>query len=316
MSLKKIISEELLFEGRIDNAKKFVIQDFKNLLVPPSVKNGSRMPLWFNYLVENDPSGNQKYLMWALKQIKKHKTSFNPFGDYGYLEEQLVKTINEFHDLNEKLTPENIKKTINWTATSNPQTFSVVMGNVYDRYSVDDLNVILKNPKDINSYNDYFLLLSILNAIQEVPSKSDIKKEALRIFEDPSLLVIYPSTWRSSCYYGSNTRWCTSERNSDTHFSKHQTKVSSLFYFIPKERRNFDVGGYFADYGDEEYDLSKFALFIGSSGNMIFYDASDTEIDYNTMYDIISVSFSSGFLTSFKKGIEDCLSFHKSKRQN
>lgn len=315
MRLKKIIKEELLFENRLDDAKKFVIQDFKNDLVPPSRKEGQIMPMWFEYLVENDPSGNQKYLMWALKQIKKQRYKFHPFGEYGYLEEKLIKAITDFHDLQNKLTPDNIKKTVNWSPVSDPQTFSVVMGNVYDRYSSEDLKNILKNPKDINSYINYELLLAILNAIQEVPSKSDVKKEAIKILENDYWLVVYPSTWRTSCFYGANTRWCTSERGSDNNFNKYQTKTSSLFYFIPKKKIISDVSDYFSDYSDEtDYDLSKIALFISTPGNLTFFDASDEDIsDYDTILELIGVNYGGESVGAFDEGVEACELFHKQK---
>ena len=319
MNLKKIISEQLISENRLEDAKNFVTQDFKDALIPPSRKEGQVMPMWFQYLVENDPSKNQKYLMWALKQIKKERHKFQPFGDYGYLEEKLVRAITEFHDLQHKLTPENIKKTVNWTATSDPQSFSVVMSNVYDRYDIKDLNTILKNPKDINSYNNYELLLSILNAIQDIPSKSDVKKEAIKIIDNDYWLVVYPSTWRTSCFYGSNTRWCTTEKSSDVNFNKYQTKTSSLFYFIPKKQFSFNVTNYFSDYLDEvEYDLSKIALFISTSGNLTFFDASDDDIDSEVMEELIGMNYGGEPLGAFDEAVTACELFHikKTRKEN
>jgi len=313
MNLRKIISKQIILEGRIEDAQSFVLQDFKDSLIPQSRKEGQTMPMWFQYLVENDPSGNQKYLMWVLKQIKKHRTSFFPFGDYNYLEEQLVKVINEFHDLQSKLTADNIKKVVNWKAVSNPSTFTVVMDDIYNRYDIKKLNTILENPTDINSYDDYDLLLAILNAVQEIPSKSDIKKESIKLVNNDYWLVVYPSTWRTSCFYGANTRWCTTTRENDVNFNKYQTKISSLFYFIPKKRPNFDVANYFVDYVDDEYDLSKIALFISASGEMTFFDASDAEISYEVVNYFIGKVLGGEFVGAFEEAIEECESFHDLK---
>ena len=90
MNVKKIILEQILSEGRLEDAKSFVTKDFQDLLIPQSYKEGKRIPEWLQELIDKDPSGNQKYLMWVLKQIKKHRTSFTPFGDYNYLEESLL----------------------------------------------------------------------------------------------------------------------------------------------------------------------------------------------------------------------------------
>ena len=313
MNLKKIISEQILLEGRIEDAQSFVLQDFKDSLIPQSRKEGQVMPMWFQYLVENDPSGSQKYLMWALKQIKKYKNKFTPFGDYGYLDEQLVKVITDFHDLQSKLTADNIKKVVTWKAISSPSTFTVVMDNVYNRYDIKKLNTILENPTDINSYDDYELLLAILNAVQEIPSKSDIKKESIKLVNNDYWLVVYPSTWRTSCFYGANTRWCTTTRESDVNFNKYQTESSSLFYFIPKKRPDFDVADYFIDYIDEEYDLSKIALFISASGEMTFFDASDAELSYEVIEELIGRVLGGAFMGEFEVAVEKCESFHNLK---
>lgn len=304
-----------MFENRIDDAKNFIIKDFKNDLIPDSRKEGKVLPIWFLYLIENDPSGNQKYLMWMLKQIKKYKTRFQPFGDYGYLEEQLIKTVNDFHDLQDKLTADNIRTSVNWSAISNPQTFTVVMGNVFDRYPMGELIEILKNPKDIESYKDYNLLAGILNAVQEIPSKSEIKKEGIRL-DNEDWIIIYPTTWRVSCFYGASTRWCTAERGSDVNFNKYQTKTSSLFYLIPKKAPKFDIPGYFTDYQDDEYDLSKIALFISSEGNQVFYDASDADIQPDVMEELIGITFGGEYTGSFEDAVNICEEFHKKKVKN
>jgi len=312
IGLKRIVLEQLIFENRIDDAKNFVIKDFKNTLIPPSRKEGEVMPMWFQYLVENDPSGNQKYLMWVLKQIKKNRGTFVPFGDYGYFEEQLVKIINDFHDLQNILTAENIKTVINWKAISRPETFTVVMDDVFNRYPMKYLDEILKKPKDIDSYKDYNLLGSILNAIQEIASKTEIKKEGIRLDTD-DWIIVYPTTWRVSCFYGAGTRWCTTERSSDVNFNKHQTKTSSLFYIIPKKTPKFDVADYFTDYQDDEYDLSKIALHITTAGNHVFYDASDADIEPDVMENLIGITFGGEYTGSFEEAVNICQEFHEKK---
>ena len=63
-----LTEEQLLAEGRLDDAKK----KFKNVDSD-----------WIDRISERDPSGNNKYLMWAVKQfekisepwVKKHRDS-------------------------------------------------------------------------------------------------------------------------------------------------------------------------------------------------------------------------------------------------
>jgi len=110
MGIRKIISEQILLEGRIEDAKSFVAKDFQDLLIPQSYKEGKRIPEWLQELIDHDPSGNQKYLMWALKEIKKTSGKFHPFNVASMLIENLITGITNFHKLQDKLTKENIDK--------------------------------------------------------------------------------------------------------------------------------------------------------------------------------------------------------------
>lgn len=325
MVIKKIILEQILSEGRLEDAKSFVVKDFQDLLIPQSYKEGKRTPEWLQTLINNDPSGNQKYLMWMLKQIKKTSGKFHPFiataifaGVSSMLIDNLITGITNFHELQNKLTKENIDKVITWKAVANPKEFSISYGTptpyVKFRYPIAYLEEIMKNPKDINSYEDYTLLFEITNAIKQLPSKGDIKKESIKLMDNDYWLVIIPLTHRSSCSYGAGTRWCTTAKM-DTQFNKYQSNTSSLAYFIPKSEPN--NSSYFTndsgDNFDEDYDVSKIALHINIEDDLIFYDASDGEIDFYDVYDAVKNVFGLESAESFEFGISKVKEYHKSK---
>lgn len=326
MGIKKIISEQILLEGRIEDAKSFVTKDFQDLLIPQSYKEGKRIPQWFQELVDSDPSGNQKYLMWALKEIKINVSKFHPFLISTTLIENIITSINNFHELQDKLTKENIDKVVAWSAISNPKEFSISYGAqsryVKSRHQTSYLEKIMKNPKDINSYHDHYLLFELTNAIKQLPSKGDIKKESIKLMDNDYWLVIVPLTHRSSCSYGAGTRWCTTEKM-DVQFNKYQSNISSLAYFIPKTESIKDNSDYFLDYWsnyfsyinslDEEYDVSKIALHINIEDDLIFYDASDGEIDFYDVYDVVKNVFGLESAESFEVGISKVKEYHKSK---
>jgi hypothetical protein len=317
MSIKKIILEQILLEGRVEDAKAFVTKDFQDLLVPQSYKDGTRTPEWLQTLIDNDPSGNQKYLMWALKEVKKTSGRFNPFNIANVLIDHLVKGITNFHELQNKLTRENIDKVVSWKAVSNPSEFSISYGlpSPYFkfRYPITYLEKILKNPKDINSYEDHYLLFEITNALKQIPSKVDVKKEGLKLMDNDYWTLITPLTHRASCTYGSGTRWCTTSNRDDTQFNKYQSTTSSLFYFIPKTKSIKDVSDYFLDYLDEEYDMSKVALNINIDGGMVFYDASDGEIDSHNISDMVKEVFGLESAKAFWSGVLKAEDYHKEK---
>jgi hypothetical protein len=316
MLVRKIISEQILSEGRLEDAKSFVIKDFQDLLIPQSYKEGKRMPEWFQELVDSDPSGNQKYLMWALKEVKKSTGKFHPFNYASMLIEMLITGINNFHNLQNKLTKENIDKVVTWKAVPKPSEFSISYGTPSPyfkfRYPIAELESIMKNPKDINSYYDHYLLFEITNAIKQLPSKGDIKKESVKLMDNDYWLVIVPITHRSSCTYGAGTRWCTTAKE-DVQFNRYQSSTSSLFYFIPKTKPLKDNSDYFLDYLDEEYDMSKIALHINVDGDLIFYDASDGEIGFYDNFEMIKEVYGLESAQSFWSGVMRAEDYHKEK---
>lgn len=316
MSIRKVISEQILLEGRIDDAKSFVVRDFQDLLIPQSYKEGKRMPEWFQELVNRDPSGNQKYLMWALKEIKKTTGKFHPFNIANMLIENLITGITNFHNLQNKLTKENIDKVVSWSTISNPKEFSISYGTPSPyfkfRYPISYLEGIMKNPKDINSYNDHYLLFEITSAIKQLPSKGDIKKESIKLMDNDYWLVIIPMSHRASCSYGGGTRWCTTAKE-DVQFNRYQTKTSSLFYFIPKTKITKDISDYFLDYLDEEFDMSKIALHINVDGDMIFYSADDNEIDSANVSNMIKEIYGLESSQAFWSGVVRAEDYHKEK---
>jgi hypothetical protein len=316
VNLKKIISEQILLEGRIDDAKSFVIQDFQDALIPQSYKDGRKMSQWFQDLVNSDPSGNQKYLMWALKEIKKTTGKFHPFTVASMLIDNLITGITNFHNLQNRLTQENIDKVISWKAVANPTEFSISYGAPSPyfkfRYPVKDLESIMRNPKDINSYHDHYLLFEITNAIKQLPTKGDIKKESVKFLDNEYWLGIIPTTHRSSCAYGAGTRWCTTAKQ-DTQFNRYQSNVSSLFYFLPKTKPLKDISDYFLDHLDEEYDMSKIALHMNVDGDMIFYSADDAEIDSYNVSNMVKEIYGLESAQAFGSGVMKAEDYHKEK---
>jgi hypothetical protein len=316
MLVRKIISEQILLEGRVEDAKSFVIKDFQDLLIPQSYKEGKKIPEWFQELVNSDPSGNQKYLMWALKEIKKATGKFHPFNYASMLIENLITGITNFHNLQNKLTKENIDKVVAWSAISNPKEFSISYGTPSPyfkfRYPIAELESIMKNPKDINSYYDHYLLFEITNAIKQLPSKGDIKKESIKLMDNDYWLVIVPITHRSSCTYGAGTRWCTTAKE-DVQFNRYQSNTSSLFYFIPKTKPIKNTSDYFLDYLDEEFDMSKVALHMNVESDLIFYDASDGEIDSHNISDMVKDVYGLESAQSFWSGVMRAEDYHKEK---
>ena len=318
MNIRKIILEEVILEGRIDDAKALLLQDFKDQLIPLSFREGKRVPEWFEDLIGLDPSGNQKYLMWALKQIRGNG-KFHPYLVNHFVLNAVSDGIDMFHELQNKLTPEIIQKVTSWKAGD--KTFNVLGStrSSYGRsnYPIKMLERIMKSPKDINSYDDSFLLFDLMEAIKKLPSKSDIKKEGIKLLDNEYWSVIVPLTYRASCAYGAGTRWCTTAKEGPAQFDRYQTRISSLFYFIPKTELSDSehLDGHFLDFADigMEVDVSKFALHLNIDQEGIFYDASDDNIEPYDMEYIIRESYGLESWLAFQSGIGRCKDFHTKK---
>jgi len=74
---------------------------------------------------------------------------------------------------------------------------------------------------------------------KEKDKQKDAKKNSDKIYEDRNWLVVRPKTWESSCVYGAGTKWCTTSKESDSHF-KRETDRNFLIYVINKNKTSKD----------------------------------------------------------------------------
>jgi hypothetical protein len=94
------------------------------------------------------------------------------------------------------------------------------------------------------------------------------KKEADKIFENDSLLIIKPKSFQSSCYYGAGTTWCTTMKNTPSYFNDYSSK-GTLYYVILKKV-------------DRDNKFYKMAIFTPKNKNFednsLWYDSHDVRL--------------------------------------
>ena len=240
--------EELLLENRIDDVKKKY----------PEIDS-----ITIEQLASRDPSGNNKYLDWMVKQKK-----------LGPIMPTIIKYVNLFHKNVNKLTKEFFDELIKekkweWMLTDNSP-----IAKIFQK--------IYKSPKDINNYEDFDMTVSILTAADSKLTKSEIKKlEANVLYNSDDLLIMIPKSHRASCYYGAGTKWCTTNKESDNYFNNY-TKKGTLIYVINKkepetnpwyktafliEKENGKVQAY--DAPDHPTDINVAAKKLGSNWEII-----------------------------------------------
>ena len=103
---------------------------------------------------------------------------------------------------------------------------------------VPNIEGIAKSFKDISQYeNPEFIrvLMDIVDSKKtEREKERELKSQAEKLYEDDDVLVIRPKSYAASCYYGANTKWCTTTKGSSGYFEKY-IKSGLLYYFINKK---------------------------------------------------------------------------------
>ena len=145
------------------------------------------------------------------------------------------------------------------TLSSAKQLWDGVEGRAFPK-----LDKAMKAPKDVNSYTLSSLgyILQVLDSqISQKEKERQAKKEVKKIYDKDGVLMVQVLSHNASCYYGSNTKWCTTSSQPD-YFNKY-TKDGQLFYVVDKTNRRQKVavlknkeGFYVFDSADRQHDLS------------------------------------------------------------
>jgi hypothetical protein len=203
---------KVLSENRVDDVRK-KFPDVSSEIV--------------DYFVKNDPSGNQKYLEWLVKAMV-HEPTMQSVEDIldetmqfkspeaGEIAGFLMTLVKKFHEL---------------------LPYMVYNDEVSgEKYGTTDLYQYKFTDSDMIHY-----LGSDLAQAKERKQRKDEEKEAKKgvdkIYEDGNWLVVRPKTWGASCVYGAGTKWCTTSKETDSHF-KRETDRKFLIYVINKSKNS------------------------------------------------------------------------------
>jgi len=201
----------LIVEGRVQDAKK------KYPEVPEEV---------WEVFIQNDPSGNNKYLDFLGRQWKRESAVYGISDKDGNIRhaKQFIVPVIQFHNVVDYLDPLKLQKEL-------------------DSLGYDELRnreAILQNPKDIYTYqsvlNDLFIIARIGEKIKEEKElEKRVKWDVETIYEDKNILIILPKTWEASCAYSANTKWCISAKDYPNNF-KEYSKANYIIFIIDKVR--------------------------------------------------------------------------------
>lgn len=162
---------------------------------------------------------------------------------------------------------------------------------------ISDFNKYGKNLRktDINQYVSFEELEEALVPFKQKEKEKELAGQAEKVYEDDRFLVIVPKTEEASCKYGSNTKWCVTQKGKG-HFETYTRGAQLLFFIIDKKQST-----------DEEF--SKIAVHYTSSGEPTYWDSKDFSLNSKEIR-LLTHSFPEMFNTikSFRdKTIEDPL---------
>ena len=252
--------EQLLIEGRIEDVKKkYPDLDEKGLL---------------DILIDKDPSGNQKYLAWAAKQLAQREDAGKGTADYA------AANIELYHRLRAHIPSEY--KDIN--SIKNLLDLERVASSAYQKKAEKDR----------------------LKAV-EAKYKEEAKENSDVIYKDDDFLVVRPFNQGAACFWGRGSKWCIAATESENWYNKHVGEWGKAFYFIFMKNKNNFMSSDYRQFHKialmyDERDTGSPESGSGSGEFELAFDASNEEMDASEVVDIIAKNlFGHEFLDAYKE---------------
>jgi hypothetical protein len=210
----------IIIEGKTEDAAKRLKQRFQY--------DGP----FIDRILNVDPT-RYKYVDYIAKKLEKIIPELA--GPNGGLNVQQGEALQDlfgtiipwFHANVNRITEDDI-----WTAET---AFRNDMNN---EYLVPNIEGIARSPKDINQYENPQFIKKLMNTIDSKKTQREIEREiktqADKIYEDDDVLVVRPKSHAASCYYGANTKWCTTQTGNPGYFEKY-SKRWKLILFLNKK---------------------------------------------------------------------------------
>lgn len=215
----------IIIEGRKEDVSKRLKQRFEY--------DGS----FIDRMLSVDPTG-YKYVDYIAKQLEKIIPQLaGQKGGLSITQQDAIKDVLSmvipwFHNNVNRITEDDI-----WKAET---IFRERNG------MVPNIEGIAKSFKDIAQYENPEFIRTLMEIVDskktEREKERELKSQAERLYEDDDVLVIRPKSHAASCYYGANTKWCTTTAGSSGYFEKY-IKSGLLYYFI-KKRENVKIALY------------------------------------------------------------------------
>ena len=126
--------------------------------------------------------------------------------------------------------------------------------------SLEDLDDALNDDESYQDQTDRQKLRKTQNAVR----KSDLSKDAEKVYEDSDWEVWIPHTYEASCKLGRGSHWCTASTEDDYYYNYYKNDLGGEYYINinkhnPDEKYQFHFeSGQFMDASDRSIDMADF----------------------------------------------------------
>ena len=114
----------------------------------------------------------------------------------------------------------------------------------------NERNLIEEN--DLTKYKSFEQMIAAMGVAEMKSEEKELETQVIKIHEDGEWLLIRPLTFKSSCKYGANTKWCTTTEHNQEYYNKY-AKRGVLVYCINKKTGYKVAAFYSLDKNEPEF---------------------------------------------------------------
>jgi len=114
----------------------------------------------------------------------------------------------------------------------------------------NERNLIEEN--DLTKYKSFDQMIAAMGVAEMKAEEKELETQVIKIHEDSEWLLIRPLTFKSSCKYGANTKWCTTTEHNQEYFNKYANR-GVLVYCINKKNGYKVAAFYSLDKNEPEF---------------------------------------------------------------
>lgn len=200
-----------------------------------------------------------KFMSILLREGRKEDIKKKYLDKYSEKNLDFVLNISDLQDFNHKYTDWILKTDLPDMDFETYIEVAVDLVKDFDKYQSQ------MQKKDINQYKNIIELESALSPFKHKEELKKLESQVDKVYEDDKFIVVKPKTQEASCKYGSNTKWCVTQRNTD-YFERYTSGNQELYFVIDKKNSTNE-------------NFSKIALHFDSSGTLKYWDSKDEPLD-------------------------------------